>query len=258
MPKGRLGALDLFRAGLRSLFLESSFNNEGKQNLGFAAALYPALRKISPEGAPLARKGLLRPFSTNPFLSGLLIGVALSFEEERLFGGGPGPMNDELVACLASALGAKGDQLFWNTWLQFSSLVAFVATWRFQAPWGPFLLPLLFAGVVLPLRFLGVFQGYRRGLGASSERLEGVVLTLRRRMQAAILFAQGLVTALLLDGVPGTDGLASPRVLIFAVAAFASILLGGRLVRKWPRLLIPAYAAVVAVLFLLFTGPLAA
>jgi hypothetical protein len=237
----RVSRAQLLKAGLRSLFLESSFSGAGKQNTGFACAVEPALRSLDPALGKRARLRLLRPFSTNPFLSGLVLGAAIAFEEERIRSGAAdaGPDRDELVACLASASGAQGDQLFWNTWLQFSSLAAFFVTWRLHAAWGPFLLPVLFSLAALPARLMGVFWGYRHGAAASSGRLNASVLIVRRRLQTAILFLEGLLTALILGSIPGASELSAPRALFFASALFLALILGAAVCRRLPWLIIP-------------------
>ncbi|MDR2405564.1 MAG: PTS system mannose/fructose/sorbose family transporter subunit IID [Deltaproteobacteria bacterium] len=249
-----LSSSQLLLAGFRSLFLESSFNDSGRQNLGYAAVVEPLFKSMGLEGPRTIPP--LRPFNTNPFLSGLVIGVSLSLLEGKKDQFSPDKdlaSLGELVSCLASATGAKGDQLLWNTWLQFSALLAFFVTWRFQAPWGPFLLPLVFSLVALPVRFLGLFWGYREGVSSIGGRLNALVLGLRRRLQTLVLFAQGLLTALVLDSVPQTEGAASPRVLFFASAFFLSILLGTALFRRWPKTLIGVYLLEIFAMYLILS-----
>jgi mannose/fructose/N-acetylgalactosamine-specific phosphotransferase system component IID len=87
---------------------------------------------------------LLKPFNTNPVTCGLAVGASLALEREAAEGrGGTREDREEILASLASTAGAFGDQLFWNTWLPFSSLCAFAIVWR-SGWWG--------AAFVLPLR----------------------------------------------------------------------------------------------------------
>jgi PTS system mannose-specific IID component len=250
----RAGLLRLLNCALSSLFLESSFNDEGKQNLGYAAAMFPALKRLRPAMTQEELLGLLKPFSTNPFMSGLVLGAALKMAEEESGEARDGPLPDELVACLASAAGAKGDQIFWNTWLRFSALAAFFVTWFFQSPWGPLLLPLLFTLAALPFRFLGFYWGYRKGAAASTGVFNALVLGLRRRLQTAVLFCQGLLTALVLDSVPLNGGPGPPELLFFASAFFLALLLGSALLRLSRSLLVPLYLLETAALFLILSA----
>ena len=76
--------MTLAGVAFRSLFLEASWNSQGQQNLGLAAAIDPALKLIHPPGVALraARERALEFFNTNPILSGLAIGFLLRLEEE--------------------------------------------------------------------------------------------------------------------------------------------------------------------------------
>jgi mannose/fructose/N-acetylgalactosamine-specific phosphotransferase system component IID len=193
----------------------------------------------------------LRPFSTNPFLSGLVLGIAIRQEEEK--SSEKSSDDDQLLYCTASAMGAKGDQIFWNTWLQFSALLAFFVTWRYQVFWGPFLIPLVFSLLALPVRFLGIFWGYKNGISSISGRFNALLLGLRRRLQTLILFSQGLLTAFVLDSMDAHDGIASAPTLFFASAFFLSILLGIALFRLYPRFLTGIYILEIGILFLLLS-----
>ncbi|HKI84318.1 MAG TPA: PTS system mannose/fructose/sorbose family transporter subunit IID [Candidatus Krumholzibacteria bacterium] len=100
-----------YRSAWRLWFLQSSWNREGMQSLGFLVCLLPEARRRGLQGADLARwaRDRLGYFNTNPYLAGMIVGATLHLdrsgrEEESL----------RLQKGLASSLGALGDPFFWE------------------------------------------------------------------------------------------------------------------------------------------------
>ncbi len=154
----------LANVGFRSFFLEASWNEQGQQNLGLAAAVDPALKAIYREGENLsqARGRALDFFNTNPVASGVAIGVVIKLEED-VASGRIGP--DErmrIASSLSRTLAAMGDSLIWQAWLPLCSLVAAWVLLSLEFWWAPLILPVLFCSLVIPLRFVGLYLGYRR------------------------------------------------------------------------------------------------
>ncbi|MDR1313728.1 MAG: PTS system mannose/fructose/sorbose family transporter subunit IID [Deltaproteobacteria bacterium] len=229
----------LLLAAARSLFLESSWNRDGQQNLGRAWVEEPALRALNASG-PQPPSRMLAPFNTNPLACGLAIGASLALGKEAADGRPKGPEErEEIVASLASMGGAVGDQLFWNTWLPFCSLCAFLLVWRTGSWKAAFALPVMFTALAAPARVLSFFQGYRRGKDAAGDKVMAGLLSFRRRLHTASLFLAGAATVLVLDGISGTCGTADHKVWLFAalflaVAAGISALAKGRQKLKGP------------------------
>jgi hypothetical protein len=240
----------LWRVALRGLFLETSWNNQGKQNLGYAAAMAPVLRRLYPDNPDL--RPLLAPFNTNPIMGAMVLGAAIRLEEQER-AGTLSPLDKAgLLAGMASVTGAQGDQIFWNTWLPFSALTAFFVTFWAKAPWGPFLLPLLFSALAWPTRLWGVFWGYRLGHLVFKERKSAAALSFRRRFHFFTLFWAGFIAALALSrafretsGSAAQDlGLSLGLFLFLALARFGAT--------RHPRLKFPFYLGTLALIYLLF------
>ncbi|MBW1784714.1 MAG: PTS system mannose/fructose/sorbose family transporter subunit IID, partial [Deltaproteobacteria bacterium] len=129
---------------LRSMMIQAGWNFERMQNIGFAFALYPALKKIwtTPQTFKQALERHMAPFNTQPYMSSFVLGMAWRLEEwiaakaasQQLSGaalpsvsgeGPPGPDKsgesaEERRMCAvkktaSSALAAIGDTLFWGT-----------------------------------------------------------------------------------------------------------------------------------------------
>ena len=164
--KQALKILTLTNVALRSLLLEASWNHQGQQSLGLSAAVDPALKKIYGQGEELkaARRRYLEFFNTNPLTSGLLIGVMLNLEEDLANGQIQVERRQQVVTNLSQTLAAMGDALFWQAWLPLCCLVAVWAVLSLDVSFGtPLLLPILFCLPALPVRFGGLFWGYRQG-----------------------------------------------------------------------------------------------
>jgi len=118
----------------RSLFLQAAWNYGRMQNLGFAFAMLPVLRKEW-RGADLsaAVRRHLEHFNTQPFMAGFALGLAARLEQEA---SAVAPEQREAVfermrllkGAVGTASAAIGDRLFWGT-LRPLSLVAAIAIW---------------------------------------------------------------------------------------------------------------------------------
>ena len=151
------------RVFLRSLLIHSSFNFWRMQNLGFAYAMLPLIRRKG-----LNRKDVsgflvrhLEGFNTHPYLSGPVIG-SIARLEETTEGGQAGPICSEVKNTLMGPYAAIGDTFFWGAWRPFSAIVAVLL-----AREGFIFAPVFFLFVYNPphfwVRCRGFLEGYRRG-----------------------------------------------------------------------------------------------
>jgi len=151
------------RVFLRSLLIHSSFNFWRMQNLGFAYAMLPLIRRKG-----LNRKDVsgflvrhLEGFNTHPYLSGPVIG-SIARLEETTEGSQAGPICSEVKNTLMGPYAAIGDTFFWGAWRPFSAIVAVLL-----AREGFILAPVFFLIVYNPphfwVRCRGFLEGYRRG-----------------------------------------------------------------------------------------------
>ena len=191
---------------LRSLFLEASWNSQGQQNLGLAAAIDPALKRIHPPGAALksARERALDFFNTNPVLSGLAIGVLIRLEEELAIGRIGLTERGRLSANLNAALASMGDALFWQSWLPLCALAAVWAVLSLGQWWAPLILPGLFCLPALPVRLGGLYLGYARGGGIIDLLARLKVQRLAQRIRRVMALLVGVSTVILIPA--RTDG----------------------------------------------------
>ncbi|WP_032507065.1 PTS system mannose/fructose/sorbose family transporter subunit IID, partial [Streptococcus mutans] len=69
----------------RSTFLQGSWNYERMQNLGWAYALIPAIKKLykNKEDRAAALERHLEFFNTHPYIAAPILGVTLALEEEK-------------------------------------------------------------------------------------------------------------------------------------------------------------------------------
>ncbi len=176
----------LARMALRANLLQSTWNFERQQGLGWAYALQPALEALYPDAeTPRARLAEHTAyFNTQPTLASLALGAVARLEESRAAGGPPDAAGMARVkAALGATLAALGDRLFWFSLRPFAAtLGVLVALARPQAAWGAAVLWLVYAGPHLAVRFAGVGWGYAVGPsvlgGALRARFEAIVTAL--------------------------------------------------------------------------------
>lgn len=118
MPKSLLTRKDFWSCFWRSLTMDSSWNYERMQNLAFAYAMSPIIRRLyqSENERQAALQRHLEFMSVTPHISTLLIGIAGAMEEENV-------LNKDFDATSISAvksslmgpLAGIGDSFFWGT-----------------------------------------------------------------------------------------------------------------------------------------------
>jgi len=164
----RSGSRERRVVALRSLFLQSVWNYETLQGVGFAWALMPGLRRLHPDPARRADRLLahLELFNSNPYLSTIAMGVVLRLEHEVARGvAGAERRVSHLVGVLRGTLGALGDELVWAGWRPaLGAAAATVAllgggVWVAGAYW------LLYNALTQAVRLRGVTAGYASGAG---------------------------------------------------------------------------------------------
>jgi len=102
----------------RSQFLQGSWNYERMQNLGWAYALIPAIKKLytKKEDQAAALERHLEFFNTHPYVAAPIIGVTLALEEEKANGT---EIDDAAIQGvkigMMGPLAGIGDPVFWFT-----------------------------------------------------------------------------------------------------------------------------------------------
>ena len=166
------------RVAARSLLLQSCWNEEGMQNVGFAFALKPWLKRIEREGGPPEAEAVrrhLQYFNTQPYMASFVLGVAGRLEE-GLAAEAPEALAaayariQRLKAGFGSALAGVGDSLFWGALRPFCAalglflwLVAWSAGSRHPAAWAIGAYLAAYNAPALWIRWRGVGLGYAFG-----------------------------------------------------------------------------------------------
>ncbi|HFH7489036.1 TPA: PTS system mannose/fructose/sorbose family transporter subunit IID [Streptococcus agalactiae] len=114
----KLSKSDRQKVWWRSQFLQGSWNYERMQNMGWAYALLPALKKLytTKEDRAAALERHMEFFNTHPYVAAPIIGVTLALEEEKASGT---PVEDKAIQGvkigMMGPLAGIGDPVFWFT-----------------------------------------------------------------------------------------------------------------------------------------------
>lgn len=112
-----------FKCFVRSLFLQTLWNFERMQNIGFAFGVAPLLKRVYSSRASYtaAIRRHTGFFNTHPYFAPIVMGVVYHREKQRLTEGADG--EDAALAALKNgmggAFGAVGDHVLWGIWRPF-------------------------------------------------------------------------------------------------------------------------------------------
>jgi PTS system mannose-specific IID component len=231
----------LRRVFWRCLFLQAAWNRRGMQNLGFAYAIDPALRRLYAD--PGARSAALRrhlvTFNCHPYTAAAIVGGAIHHEERVAAGQEPVGAPLEYKQVLQGPLAAVGDGFFWAGLRPFFGALAAVGT--LALGWPALVAAILvYNALHLWLRWTLFRAGYRAGdevvLRLASLSLPAWAGRLRSGGVALAGVGAGLL-ALLAAGRLGPAGGAA--TLVAAAAGTVAL-------RRRARLLPTAYVALAA------------
>lgn len=191
------------------------------QNLGFAFSIAPVIKKIAQNKEQAAKmlERHLQLFSTNPYMSGPIIGSVVRLEED-LNSEGDCPDADQLKKTLMAPYAAMGDSLFWGSLKPFASVMGVLTALK-----GFLLAPLVVLFIFNPVPFWvrvrGFFEGYRRGReGIEFFKLANLPqMSIRLRWMSTVLFG------ILAFSVSSLNLLPSGFQIIEKITALALILL---------------------------------
>lgn len=122
----RLPARVLLEVFARSFALQAGFNPRAMQGLGWAYALYPAIRTLYPKGEArtAAVKRHLGLFNTHPYFAAAILGGSVRIEERIAAGLAEPGAALSFRDALAPPLAAIGDAFFWNALRPACALLA--------------------------------------------------------------------------------------------------------------------------------------
>jgi PTS system mannose-specific IID component len=182
------------RVFIRSFLVQSCWNYEGMQNIGFAFGMAPVVEAVS--RSTTERVGILTEhlayFNSHPYLASAIIGAAASAQLQQ--GAGAAREIREIKDTLSNPFAALGDSLFWSTFKPLFSVTAIIT-----ALWGGVLAPVVFLVLYnvfhLWVRGVGFMHGVRGRMDLMRyvKRMEIPNVSLRLRRVTLVLL--GLLTA---------------------------------------------------------------
>lgn len=191
----KLSKRDLRRLFFRSNAIQSAFNFERMQGLGWIWGLLPLLNKLykRKEDRIEAYKRHSGYFNTHPWLVGPIFGIVASMEERKANGEEMDEENIQAVkGALMGPLAGLGDSIFFST---FRPIVAGICA--SLALGGSFIAPIIFVLVINLVHFgvqwWGVQSGYKQA-DQFLQNLEG--MQIQRWMEGATILGLLVVGAL--------------------------------------------------------------
>ena len=193
--KFKLSKRDRLRVFWRSQFLQASWNFERMQNIGWAYAMIPALKKMytSKEDRSSALKRHLEFFNTHPYLAAPVLGVTLTLEEQKASGQDIDNAAIQGVKIgMMGPLAGVGDPIFWGTIRPV--LGAFAASLALSGSWlGPIIFFL--AWNIIRMAFLWYSQelGYVQGGNITQNLAGGLMQKLTQGASVLGMFILGVL-----------------------------------------------------------------
>lgn len=146
------------KALVRSFLIQSVFNSERMQNIGFAYSIAPLLPNTD-KPKTQAWERHLEFFNTNPYMASALVGAIGKLEIE-----GVSPENiQDFKKSVMGAFGAIGDMLFWCFLKPLSALAGVCVVLSGHPLAGIIIALLIFNTVHLWIRFWGFWNGCHYG-----------------------------------------------------------------------------------------------
>lgn len=165
-PTKRLDNRDLVRIFWRSWMLDSSWNYERQQNMGYSYAITPVVEKVYEDGSEKQKRAFGRTLdfmAITPQLSTLLLGINAAMEEENAVN--PDFDDSTITAVKTSLMGPLagiGDSLIAGTLRVIGTGIA-IGFAQQGSPLGAILLLLIFNVLGLLIRWFGLKMGYQYG-----------------------------------------------------------------------------------------------
>ncbi len=188
---------------VRMFFLQSTWNFERMQNLGFCYAMLPALRLIYDNESELkdALKRHVEFFNTHPYMASAIIGTVIRMEEDVKSGNVSGDEVKTLKTAVMGSCGAIGDSFFWGALKPFASIVSVLF-----AAFGQIIAPIIFLLLYniphIATRIFGLYNGYQVGMQVF-DRFKSLHLPLlSRRLKLLGVVLAGAMMAILCQSRP--------------------------------------------------------
>lgn len=184
-----------WRALLRLMAVQGSWNYERMQGIGMGYAAEPLLRDLrvaEPGRYPEAVVRSAEFFNANPYLAGLALGASARAEYDAV----PGEQIVRLRAALAGPLGALGDSLFWAGILPALSGLTLAALALGAGWWAVAVFVVGFNAVRLAISRWSLATGLATGMRVGGALAASKLPRAAARSGAAAAFAVGVGTPL--------------------------------------------------------------
>jgi PTS system mannose-specific IID component len=245
----RIPPLTLARVFWRCLFVQAAWNRRGMQNLGFAYAIDPALRRLYPDAR--RREEALRRhlcfFNCHPYMAAAIVGGAIHHEERVAAGEEPGATSLQYKTTLQGPLAAIGDGFFWTALRPFFGAAAAVGA--LVAGWPAIVAALALYNVVHLVLRIGLFRDAYTGGDAIVGRIARLGLpVMADRLRAAGAALCGVAAAVVVVRAAGATGpVGGAAAGAVAAAGYLALARGARLLpATYVAVLVAVGAAAVA------------
>lgn len=162
----RLSWPTFLRMFLRSFLLQTSWNFDKLQNLGFFYLILPGLRCIYGDQIPAdVRQRHGTYFNTHPYFAPLVAGTVLRLETLSIAGEEPVVDAETYKKMVMAPLAAMGDALFWGGIRPLAALIGLLIASQ-GSLWAPVVFLVLFNLPHLLFRGIGLVLGYVQELKA--------------------------------------------------------------------------------------------
>lgn len=154
---------DLWKVGIRGLFMEGNFNYERMQAGGFCFSIIPALKKIhhNPQDLSLALKNNMAFYNAHPKLFTFPLGLTIAMEENKEK---PETIN-AIKAATMGPTGGIGDAIDHMTMMPLTLGIGAAISLQHNAS-GPFVFFILYQIYHFFVYFWLLFFGYKSGVAA--------------------------------------------------------------------------------------------
>jgi len=184
---------------VRSFCLQSSWNFERLQNLGFLFVLLPGLKQLyQGDDLAVACSRHLEYFNSHPYLTPTILGATLHLESDISRGQGDVENIEDFKKMVMAPYAAMGDAFFWGGIRPLAAVVALYFAFH-GSFWAPAAFILLFNVPHLVFRVMGFSRGLSLGLGVihmvQAHRLPDLAM---KAKEAAVVLFGGLAAVLAL------------------------------------------------------------
>lgn len=179
VPERKLTDRDLRRVFWRSFMLDSSWNYERQQNIGYSFGIVPVIEKVYEPGSEKQQRAYARSLdfmAITPQLSTLLMGIDAAMEEENAAND---DFDDSAITAVKTSLmgplAGIGDSLIAGTLRVIGTGIA-IGFAQQGSPIGAILLLLIFNIPGLLIRWFGLKLGYQYGSTFITDAAKGGVM----------------------------------------------------------------------------------